>query len=301
MATKKRRTPPAKPISREQLEDLIYRQNGLTRFTQDSPVLPDVWFEFGKNPNAKIDLLLNPHYEASPGRVAQVIEERLAIEQKSKAASKFNCNDQRGSDIAYNQSTVVVRLCFHELVRVVLPLTPWWNKYVWIDGGRDLQQFLSDKKTRQALARAIDGDMSDPMMRTIDPQVIWMMRVIGTIGATASGTGGTRGITSNAIVDACANLVRDIQPATDEAMGIVWSVTRNRTAEVAIWRSTMAVKADAARRLFEVSCKHLTWAIIDSGIDATHPAFRLRDSSGKPDEKDPFKTRVAATYDFTLI
>src|SRR5690349_6576632 len=111
MATKKRRASTPPRITREELEDLIYRQNGLTRFTQDSPVLPDVWFEFGQNPTAKIDLLLNPHYEASPGRVAQVVEQRLAVEQSSKAASKFKCNDARGSDIAYNQSTVVVRLC----------------------------------------------------------------------------------------------------------------------------------------------------------------------------------------------
>jgi len=301
MATKKRRTATPDPITRAQLEDLIYRQNGLTRFTQDSPVLPDVWFEFGQNPNAKIDLLLNPHFEASPGRVAQVIEQRLAVEQKSKAASKFKCNDRRGSDIAYNQSTVVVRLCFHELIRVVLPLTPWWNKYVWTNDGRYLKQFLADRKTRQALARAIDGETSDPMMRLIDPQVIWMMRVIGTIGAQAAGPGKTRAMTSTAIVTACADLVRDIPPATDDAIGLVWSVTRNRPAEVAIWRSTMAVKADAARRLFEISCKHLTWAVIDSGIDATHPAFQTRDANGKIDEKDHFKSRIIATYDFTLI
>lgn len=298
MATKKRRASKPKEVTREQLEDLIYRHDGLTRFTQDSPVLPDVWFEFGKNPNSRIDLLLNPHFEASPGRVAQVIEQRLAVEQRSKAASKFKCDDRRGSDIAYNQSTVVVRLCFHELVRVVLPLTPWWNKYVGAGDGQDLQRRLSEKKTRLLLARAIEGDISDPMMRGIDPQVVWMMRVIGTIGARAISS--TRKITPAAIVDACADLVLGIQPATEEGTGIVWSVTRNRPAEVAIWKSTMAVKADAARRLFEVSCSHLTWAIIDSGIDATHPAFRIRNSKGEP-EKDKFKTRVTATYDFTLI
>src|SRR5687767_12460982 len=279
MATKKRRTSTIEPITREELEELIYKKDGPPRFTQDSPVLPDVWFEFGKNPAARIDLLLNPHYKASPGKVAQVIEKRLREEKKSDAGKKFSCDDQRGPDIAYNQSTVVVRLCFHELIRVVLPLTPWWNKYVWTDGGRDLQQFLSDRKTRRLLARAVEGDTSDPMMLEIDPQVIWMMRVIGTIGASASSTSRNRKITSTAIVDACADLVRDIQSATDEGLGIVWSVTRNRPAEAAIWKSTMAVKADAARRLFEISCKHLTWAIIDSGIDATHPAFRMRDST----------------------
>lgn len=300
MATKQRRTSTPTPIERAELEDLIYRHDGLTRFTQDSPVLPDVWFDFGKNPTARIDLLLNPHFEASPGRVAQVIEKRLALEQKPQIASRFTCDDRRGPDIAYNQSTVVVRLCFHELIRVVLPLTPWWHKYVWINNGRELQQFLAEKKSRQVLVRALEGDMSDPMLRMIDPQVIWMMRVIGTIGARANSTGRKRAKTSLAIVNACANLVREIEPAQEGNKGIVWSVTRNRTAEVAMWRSTMAVKADAARRLFEVSCKHLTWAIIDSGIDATHPAFRVRKSDGKPEE-DKFKTRVTATYDFTLI
>lgn len=300
MATKKRPATKSKstpqPITREELEELIYRYDGLTRFTQDSPVLPDVWFEFGKDPRGRLDLLLNPHFEASPGRVAQVIEKRLAAERESKAASKFKCDDERSPDIAYNQSTVVVRLCFHELVRVVLPLTPWWNRYVWANEGRELRQFLSDKKTRQILVSAIDGDMSDPMLRAIDPQVIWMMRVIGTIGAAAAG----RKRTSTTIVEACAELVSQMNPAAKEDIGIVWSVTRNRKAEVAIWRSTMAVKADAARRLFEVSCKHLTWAIIDSGVDATHPAFRLRKPDGTP-EDDQFKTRVTATYDFTLI
>lgn len=300
MATKKRPAkkskPALQPIERDDLEELIYRSDGLTRFTQDSPVLPDVWFEFGKNPTGRLDLLLNPHFEASPGRVAQVIEERLVAEGKSKVASKFPCDGEAGADIAYNQSTVVVRLCLHELVRVVLPLTPWWNKYVWSNEGRELQQFLSDKKTRAVLARAIDGDMSDPLMRAIDPQVIWMMRVIGTLGAVATG----RKRTSTAIVEACADLVTSVPPADKDDAGIIWSVTRNRKAEVAVWRSTMAVKADAARRLFEVSCKHLTWAIIDSGVDATHPAFRLRKPDGTPEE-DKFKTRVTATYDFTLI
>src|SRR5688572_19247740 len=225
MATKKRRTSTIEPITREELEELIYKKDGPPRFTQDSPVLPDVWFEFGKNPAARIDLLLNPHYKASPGKVAQVIEKRLREEKKSDAGKKFSCDDQSGPDIAYNQSTVVVRLCFHELIRVVLPLTPWWNKYVWINEGRELQQFLADRKTRQILARAIDGDMSDPMLRMIDPQVIWMMRVIGTIGARSSGRKTKK--TSTAIVDACADLVRDLLPAQKENANIIWSVTRN--------------------------------------------------------------------------
>src|SRR4051812_42968325 len=130
MATKKTDSSAKKElIAREDLEKLIYGHGGARRFTQDSPVLPDVWIEFGKDPSAKVDLLLNPHFDYSSGKVAKVVEERLNAEQKSGRAKEFPCNDDSTADIAYNQSTVVVRLCFHELIRVVLPLTPWWNKY----------------------------------------------------------------------------------------------------------------------------------------------------------------------------
>ncbi len=35
----------------------------------------------------------------------------------------------------------------------------------------------------------------------------------------------------------------------------------------------MTVKADAAKQLFGVKTSHLAWAVIDTGIDARHPAF----------------------------
>jgi serine protease AprX len=301
MATKNRRPSNSRiPIERAELEQLIYGHGGARRFTQDSPVLPDVWFEFAKNPGGRVDLLLNPHYEAAPGRVAQEVEARLAAEQKAKAGSKFACEDERGPDIAYNQSTVAVRLCFHELIRVVLPITAWWTKYVWGDHGEQLELFLDDKKVRDAIGRVLDGESDDALIEKVDPQVLWMMRVIGTIGARARNSGRRKATGSRAIIDACVDLVRDLRPAEKNSPPLVWSVTRNRPASVSVWRSTMAVKADAARRLFEISCNNLTWAVIDSGIDARHPAFRIRDKDGKPDANE-FKTRVTATYDFTVI
>ena len=311
MATKKRQPSKTKntkntkdtknTIQRDELERLIYRNAGPKRFTQDSPVMPDVWFEFGKNPNGRVDLLLNPHFEASPGRVAKLLEERLLIEQKSNTAGKFGCDEQGGYDIAYNQSTVVVRLCFHEVVRVVLPLTTWWTKYVWLENGKQIQNFVKDKKIRAAIGRLLGGDEDEPLIEHVDPQVFWMMKVIGTIGAVAqSNTGGRKSaLTAKAIVQACVDLVTDLQSPDKQRPAPVWSITRNREASVSVWRSTMSVKADAARRLFEIDCSNLTWAVMDSGIDALHPAFRMR-KDGKPDS-NPLKTRVTATYDFTMI
>ena len=75
----------------------------------------------------------------------------------------------------------------------------------------------------------------------------------------------------------------------------------------------VCIKADAAIRLFALNCSELTWAVIDSGIDATHPCFRKRDRErGGQLFEHPFvlgadgktwanQTRVVATYDFTLI
>ncbi|HEU4435677.1 MAG TPA: S8 family peptidase [Pyrinomonadaceae bacterium] len=310
MASSKRRSSTSKKqtrkkaperIERRDLEKLIYGEGGSRRFTQDSPVLPDVWFEFGEKLTGKVDLLLNPHYEASPGRVAQVVEERLAHEEGSAAAANFPCDDNGGPDIAYNQSTVVVRLCFRELVRVVLPLTDWWKRNVWKSDGKQLRLFLTDKKIRAGIARVLDGAPVETLVEEVDPQLIWMMKVIGTIGAAARSSGPRKGPpTSKQIIDACTDLITGLEPFDAKALPPIWTITRNRAATVSIARSTMAVKADAARRLFEINCSKLSWAIIDSGIDARHPAFRVRDRAGKLDPNE-FNTRVTATYDFTVI
>ena len=41
-----------------------------------------------------------------------------------------------------------------------------------------------------------------------------------------------------------------------------------------IWKSVATVKADACRRAFATSGNGIVWAVLDSGIDATHPHFR---------------------------
>lgn len=59
--------------------------------------------------------------------------------------------------------------------------------------------------------------------------------------------------------------------------------------------SSMTVKADAAKQLFGVKTSHLAWAVVDTGIDAQHPAFIAQ---GGPSAG---KSRVVATLDFTLL
>ena len=77
--------------------------------------------------------------------------------------------------------------------------------------------------------------------------------------------------------------------------GAIATINLDRRGGVATSHSIRAVKADAARSLFSIDCSQLTWAVIDSGIDARHPAFR---GAGVGPE---LRTRVTLTLDFTKI
>lgn len=97
--------------------------------------------------------------------------------------------------------------------------------------------------------------------------------------------------------------------------GAIFQVTTNRVAEMALWDSVPAIKADAARTLFSISCEKLGWAVIDSGIDHRHPAFRdqkhahkvitesgvLKADPDKSPYKEQMRHRIRAAFDFTRI
>ncbi|HXK39214.1 MAG TPA: S8 family serine peptidase, partial [Candidatus Paceibacterota bacterium] len=78
---------------------------------------------------------------------------------------------------------------------------------------------------------------------------------------------------------------------TELRVDLVWQVSLNREAMPALVASVPAVKGDAARRLFEVSCKQIGWAVIDSGIQGNHKAFEDVDG----------EQRVKRSFDFTNI
>jgi subtilisin family serine protease len=107
--------------------------------------------------------------------------------------------------------------------------------------------------------------------------------------------------------------------------GVIFHVTLNRDAEPALSESVLAIKADAARKLFSIDCSQVAWAILDSGIDHDHVAFRdhalakkrlarktalaaksLADADREAGEEaeatlDWYPHRVRATFDFTRI
>jgi subtilisin family serine protease len=99
------------------------------------------------------------------------------------------------------------------------------------------------------------------------------------------------------LVRAVAELMQGVRENDTECL--IHSIALNRIATPTVAASRKAVKADAVQRVFEVSCKEIRWAVIDSGIDATHKAF-----CGKKVPDGPFsefESRVRATYDFSEI
>jgi serine protease AprX len=81
-------------------------------------------------------------------------------------------------------------------------------------------------------------------------------------------------------------------------LALIYRVFLDRRAELAaadgVNEGVSTIKADAADRLFGISCQNLTWGIIDSGIAANHPAFKDHGPSSQ-------QSRVRAILDFTLI
>jgi serine protease AprX len=85
----------------------------------------------------------------------------------------------------------------------------------------------------------------------------------------------------------------------------LFSVSVNRPVQHALFSSCRTVKADAATRVFDTGGRGVRWAIIDSGIDATHPAF-CRMASLVPGDivnraTPPARSRVVRTLDFTRL
>jgi len=303
------------------------------RFTQDSPVLPDVWIKFAEDLDAKRELLLTPFAEARPGELRRVVEERLGPDPMK---------DGEPRELIYNQSTALATITFEELVRVILPMTYWWSNMLWqrIDKKRNPINpgvLLQDETIRQAVARALQDPERRASELGVSADLLWVFRIVGFLAVARKEN---RRRTESEFepvpadiekpgessepdappydwsreVKAVAELLEGVDPHED-VNSRIWTVNLNRQASTAIVRSSVSVKADAARRLFELSCKDLVWAVVDSGIDATHPAFRRRkdpDINGRqaiydepfeklPDGKWVNRTRIVKTYDFRLI
>lgn len=284
-------------VDRTDLSKWLFTVAGTRRYTQDSPVLPGVWFAFGEKPEGRLDLLLTPHARSTAAELVHALRKSLT--------------DPVTAQLAYNESYVVVSADFSELVRELLPLSPWWQR-IWPPKAKKLGPWVArnDAAIREELS-ATTKRQATPSEAPAD--LLWLVGVVGRIALEREpATGAPRPSPESQspadfqeLVSRAAAMLGGLERPREHRRTPLWSVNLNREAQTALWRSRTAIKADAAARVFKPRCSHLRWAVIDCGIDATHPAFRRRDDQGEL-AAEPFPsagsgTRVVATYDFTEL
>ena len=292
-------------IPRSLVEFILLGPEDDRRQLQDSPILGDVWVEYAKNPGARLEVLITPFKEKAAAIVARDLRNALkAPRTKTKSSSKRRPADE--SAIAYLQGIIAANLTFEEVMRFVVPMTSWWG----------------DRRIKNAMAGYIKdpATMEKELRATCDEALKWLAdqtdvaiqdlptrkRYAALAGLILWAAGqkedeegaGTLKVQSRrfvkkidvpAVVRELEKVFLGMDPISSEPL--VWTVSLNRRGNAALTKSIPAVKADAARTLFTVNCRDIVWAVIDSGVDATHDAFK--DVKGE--------SRVKRTFDFTRI
>jgi len=301
-------------MKREQIEELFYgKPEQQRRFTQDFPILPDVWIEYGKAPDRRVEVLLTPHNESDAPSMARALRTRLETDRqaatKRRGAKQAAAADRDRPRVLFNESVVLASLSFRELLRDAVPLTNWWKRVVaplgaaWTrenirtaavtldtaDRKKDRTPTGGDRKLLQKLIRVVGSIELDRQGHSLPPETLTAPR-----------------LTSEEI-EAFADVYENLPPIADQGVGVVWSISLNRRASTSVWRSRLTVKADAAARLFAAKTTGIRWAVLDTGIDATHKAFRRRNASNDIIKADPankddgLSSRIVRTYDFLRI
>lgn len=308
------------------------------RQIQDSPILGDVWVEYGKQPDARLDLLIVPYRAEHPGAVAAIIDDALAsnlddVDDNEMLTWNDIANHKKSADVsddnpkvAYLQGLVVARMKFEEVLCIVVPKTSWWlNKWhtpeemkikpqtdapptdatpVENKPQHDVQKFGLNgftHMTRRMLSQAeawhqnITPDDLEHF-RAVERFLVLMGLILWASDQEKPTDFPTRPdlqigeILNKADVPTIAKIMVELTDkmiADPTRQPLVWQVSLNRRALPALSKSVPAVKADAAKTLFNVDCSNIGWAILDSGIDGNHPAF-MKDG----------KSRVKRSFEF---
>jgi len=276
------------PLTRDDFEKLLLESERRRRFTQDSPVFADVWLKyFEEGADSRQDLLLEPHFSTPVATLAQAVRRRLGELLPEHR-------------MAYAGEYVAVQLNLRELLVAVLPLSKWWRDLSRPTSG-SVFAHLDDFAKGATLTPEAGGEPQP--VPPPDDELAWWLRVVGALLPNATpqtlesrDLAALRGLT--------AQVLAKLGPTDDDTgdQTPLWSVSLNRQVQATLWRSRETVKADAASRVFPPDLQGLAWAVVDSGIDATHPAFVKRDKDGKVPELDrdfDAQTIVHSTYNFT--
>lgn len=285
--------------SRALVEMILLGPMNDRRQLQNSPILGDVWIAYTTDPTAQFDLLITPYKERPAGPVALEITRR--IEELG-----FDRGEGQEPHISYLQGIVAARLFFHEVLQVILPMTKWWRD-------REVQiRSQANSTTIETIIKLVKADDKDTQAKFADDlsefsELDRYLALAGIILHAGSQKDDQKDKEispisvvdsiiklegAGAVVENLNQLLSKIQKADkSQVEPLIFQVSLNRKVMLALEKSVPTVKGDAARSLFNVRCDNISWAVIDSGIDGTHEAFK--DSQGQ--------SRIIKAYDFSNI
>jgi subtilisin family serine protease len=294
---------------------LVFETFGDQRYTQDSPIMPEVWVRYAHAPRQPLDVLLTPQSGDSPSQLASRLAKRLVSGAKSED------DIWAEHDIAYSNSSLVVKVTFRELACFIIPMTKWWSEL-----SEDARDFFSLRGKVQELAdknmtlAEIIVDASRVMKRSAwdfirfcalagfvalaeeyDTQVenaenTNLERDAGQLKADLEDTlkefmknlsdGKTPIAKVAELIYAYETIANSVTKYVDEPPLKIFMITENREAHLSIAESRATIKADAANNVFHIDTSDFAWAVIDGGIDARHPTFLDRKETEKQMKKD---------------
>ena len=299
-------------FARELVDLILLGPTGDRRQLQDSPLLGDVWLAFAREPKRRMDLLITPYHDHAAGPVAMALANALRqLAQSQQMTKRALATYLKDISVAYLQGLVAARLSFEELLTIVGPRTFWWKD-------RDVQKSLLKSAAEQRLllclerlrkwARAKEREEREKLEKEFanlssqDRYIALAGIILWQAEASVSDEKGLNQLADLPAKSVAARLQRLLFAIKDakipvKEQGTIWQVSLNRTAVPALQRSIPAVKGDAARTLFKVNCENIRWAVLDSGIDGGHPAFRSYPAKGKKTAQ----SRIIEAYDFRNI
>lgn len=261
-----------------EVNQILFDNGDRRRFTQETPILPEVWYRLASQPDARHDLLITP-LNTVPAhhlllKLLELLPPDAAIPAEPVALRGF----------------VAIRLTFDEIMDFVLPRTEWASDAVerWRKG--QVSFGTADPPRRTAGKRAAKPRGSDREIRRIFDLIAAILtdrqaRRDGDVAPLSPAPPQLEALGLRLMQDIAGRL-----PA--EPKSLIWRVTMNRPLDLTDEQARSTVKGDAAFRVFDVRCDTITWGVIDSGIDASHPAFN---------DQGPGKCRVVKTYDFASL
>jgi serine protease AprX len=331
------------------LRRFVFQTYGQARRTQDSPIMPDVWMRYIRiaekiahahfrpgltRPNDVVDLLLTLWSGDRPGRIVKKLQDQLGPIARG-TPDRDDAGVQRSpARIALSDSRIAICANFQTLLCYVVPLSGWWMEH--FEDDREFEEVF-DRITKSAeRPRGKDAELSryvalvgfvDCLMRARSEETIAQLGELAyRLGPQGlddeDGTNGEQDAPRDPvpmlieIYDRARKLLwhateapPDGEPSTDDQPKGISLISLNRPASQTLFESRATVKADAAHRVFEINTTGIAFAVVDGGIDATHPAFLDRSKKevaaggGKGmSAADRLKfSRVKETYDFTLL